>query len=93
MAFKRNVLDLALPFPENYRLSTHDNWIFLIAIFNFKVKILNKPLIFYRRHTQNISNGGFISNTNLYFKIKYRLYLVFHLIFRSYFRFIFLISI
>jgi glycosyltransferase involved in cell wall biosynthesis len=79
-AFKRCVLVKALPFPNNHKMCTHDNWIFLISKMFYKVKILDEGLVFYRRHHHNTSSGGAINCTSFRFKIKYRLYLICHLI-------------
>jgi glycosyltransferase involved in cell wall biosynthesis len=83
-AYKRDVLKKSLPFPANYKLATHDNWIFLIAIVFFRIKILDEQLISYRRHDFNFSTGGFINKTTFGFKIKYRLYLIFYLLKRGF---------
>ena len=82
MAFKRDVLVKALPFPSNSNLCTHDNWLFLIGCCFFRYKILEEKLILYRRHRDNISTGGLKNTTSILFKIHYRLYLMFHLICR-----------
>lgn len=80
MAFKRKILDRALPFPSNHKLCTHDNWLFLIAKIYYKSKISDEKLIFYRRHGLNASTGGFSNNTSIFFKMKYRIYLLFNLL-------------
>lgn len=80
MAMKKPILETALPFPKNEKLATFDNWLFLIGITKFKLKIQTKPLIEYRRHDKNISTGGFVSNKSLKFKLQYRLYIVLNLV-------------
>lgn len=80
MAFKKDILQKALPFPVQHKYCTHDNWLFLVAKMFYKVKITPEKLILYRRHTSNASNGGFNSQTSLSFKITYRFYLIFHLL-------------
>lgn len=82
MAFKKELLDIALPFPQKHKLCTHDNWLFLVASSFYKVKIIREQLIYYRRHCSNTSSGGFLNTTSLTFKIKYRLYLMFHVFYR-----------
>jgi len=62
MAFRREILGKLLPFPEKRHLCPHDLWITLVAEFYFKVKILDEPLLLYRRHGSNVSNGGSKSN-------------------------------
>ena len=80
MAFKRNVLNKALPFPNNQKLVTHDSWLTLVAEMFFNVKLINKPLIKYRRHENNTSLGGARGGNTLIRKVLIRLYSLFHLI-------------
>lgn len=80
IAFRRKILDKALPFPKNHKLATHDNWLFLVGVVFYKYKILDEKLISYRRHSNNISTGHNKGTTSLIFKIKYRLYLIFNLV-------------
>lgn len=80
MAFKREILDRALPFPTNHKFCTHDNWLFLIAKTYYKAKISDEKLIKYRRHGLNVSTGGFSNNTSVCFKVQYRIYLLFNLL-------------
>ena len=84
IAFKRNVLNYALPFPPKHRYCTHDNWIALVAMAFFKTKIINEKLVNYRRHEANTSAGGLKKTTSLWFKLCYRLYLVHHLLRRKF---------
>ncbi|GHF87517.1 alpha-L-Rha alpha-1,3-L-rhamnosyltransferase [Deinococcus ficus] len=54
MAFRAEYKKTILPIPE--RISMHDAWIGqLITIFG-KVCFLDKPLIFYRRHDENVTS-------------------------------------
>lgn len=78
MAFRRNILDLALPFPR-YGVG-HDLWLGLIGIKYYKFSFINKPLILYRRHKSTVTDGGKANNTSLMFKIKYRMYVLFALV-------------
>ena len=82
-AFKKKILDKAIPFPSNHKLCTHDNWLFLIAERYFRTKIISNKLIFYRRHISNTSTGGKKKNLDLIFMIKYRLYILYNIIKRS----------
>lgn len=82
-AFKKDVLEKSLPFPRNHKLSTHDNWLFMVAAMFFKVKVLSDKLILYKRHGSNISTGGFMNNTSFLFKLQYRLYLFIFLLKRT----------
>lgn len=53
MAFKREILTRALPFPEGTLL--HDGWIGLIAELYGKTLHINLPLTHYRIHDNNLS--------------------------------------
>jgi len=83
MAFRREVLERAMPFPKKRRMCTHDNWLFLVASAFFRTQITQEPLIFYRRHENTTSSGGIENTTTLAFKAKYRLYLVWSLLRRA----------
>jgi len=82
MAFRREVLDMALPFPSNRKFCTHDNWIFLVASAFYKTYICEEKLIYYRRHKGTTSSGGIKNSTNTIFKIRYRIYLIKHIFIR-----------
>lgn len=49
MAFNRDVLEAALPFPDTREIG-HDLWIGLVAELKFSVFFFREPLIKYRRH-------------------------------------------
>ncbi|UWZ93082.1 glycosyltransferase family 2 protein [[Pasteurella] aerogenes] len=83
MAFRRNVLDMSLPFPDNSKLCAHDYWISLIAELYFSARMTHQPLILYRRHDSNASTGGNKSKNTLCHKIKVRLYTLYHLLCRK----------
>ena len=53
MAFKRSLLDVALPFPKD--LPMHDQWLGLLAELTGEVYFYPEILIKYRRHGQNVS--------------------------------------
>lgn len=74
MAFNRRLLDAALPFPSNDFLVEHDIWLAAIGFLYFKVKLIDKPLIYYRRHGKNVSDGGFTDGYSLKTKVKKRGY-------------------
>jgi glycosyltransferase involved in cell wall biosynthesis len=56
MAFRRSVLDKALPFPR--AISMHDYWIGLVAEVHFNTLFLHEPLLWHRRHATNHSTTG-----------------------------------
>ncbi|MCD9575251.1 glycosyltransferase family 2 protein [Flavobacterium soyae] len=80
MAFRREILDKALPFPKNQKLCAYDYWLTLIAEYYYKVELVRQPLIKYRRHFNNASTGGTKSNNSLMKKISMRLYSLYHLL-------------
>jgi glycosyltransferase involved in cell wall biosynthesis len=55
MAFRREVLSVALPFPKG--LPMHDSWIGLVNAIIGKAGYLDQPLVFYRRHGANVTAG------------------------------------
>lgn len=81
LAFKRELLSKALPFPKNQFLCQHDYWIVLIAELYYKVSLIRVPYIKYRRHAENASNGGLTKSENSFIKKIYvRIYCLFNLI-------------
>ena len=80
LAVRKEVLAKALPFPADHLLCTHDNWLFLCAAAIGKPKVLDQPLIYYRRHAGNTSQGGQNEHKPWSFRIHYRLYLAYHLL-------------
>jgi len=80
MAFKREVLSKSLPFPPNAKLSPHDYWICLVSELYFKVRVVKEPLVLYRRHGENASNGGQKSKSSLIHKLKVRAYTFYNLL-------------
>jgi glycosyltransferase involved in cell wall biosynthesis len=83
MAFTDAVLKKALPFPHRADLVEHDVWLATVANAFFKVSFLKEPLILYRRHKQNTSNGGFTAGYSVFNKIARRIYRFYWLITRS----------
>lgn len=53
MAFKRSILDYAIPFPDN--IPMHDQWIGLLSERVGTVEFCNEQLLLYRRHSNNAS--------------------------------------
>ena len=83
VAFKRSLYKSSLPFPPRYDLVTHDAWICLFAEFGFKVKLVKKPLILYRRHDSNASKGGHSSISDIWKKVLIRVYVLYFILKRS----------
>lgn len=70
IVFKKEILEIALPFPK--RLILHDNWLAFIAISVGKVIYIDEPLILYRRHLNNVSYAMGKSRNPLWYRIYYR---------------------
>lgn len=80
MAFRRNILNYALPFPATNEIG-HDLWLGLVAEIIGKVCFTEKPLILYRRHSQTVTAAGMgKSSRSLYTKVKGRLTMLKYLI-------------
>ena len=82
MAFRKDVLDFALPFPKNRNLCLHDAWISLCAEMYFKTTVIDQPLILYRRHESNASSGG-ETHSGFFKIISIRSYLLMNLLKRG----------
>lgn len=67
MAFRKTVLDLALPFPK--KIIGHDYWISTIALKFLKVGYIPESLIYYRRHKDSVSHN---STNPFWFRIYFR---------------------
>lgn len=71
LAFKKTVLEKALPFPDY--ICSHDTWIGNVSAFYFKVGFIKSKLIYYRRHDNNASVFAGQSKNSYYFRLKKRL--------------------
>ena len=80
MAFKRSVLDKALPFPKHQKYCAHDYWLTIVSEAYHRVSLEHRPLLLYRRHGKNASSGGEISQNNFIFKVFVRCYCLFNLL-------------
>lgn len=80
LAFRRNVLQVAIPFPKNVIM--HDIWIGLCADIYYRTAIISQPLMKYRRHGNNESSASGKSNLPIWFRIEYRVRTLFQLILR-----------
>ena len=78
MAFRREILQFALPFPP--KIAMHDMWIGLCAELFFYPIIIEDKLIKYRRHGLNVSATSEKSLFSLFYKIRYRLYFISQLV-------------
>lgn len=57
MAFRRTILDKAIPFPKTKEIG-HDLWLGLVAELTGKVFLLDTPFIYYRRHQNTFTLRG-----------------------------------
>lgn len=79
MAFKRELLVKALPFPKNQEYCAHDYWITAIGEAYYKVSLEETPLLKYRRHGENASLGGGTSTRPIFKRIAIRIYTLINL--------------
>lgn len=83
LAFKKEILKDILPIPNNLLLF-HDWWFGFIAELCFKVKFIEIPCMYYRRHSETSSNTMSKSHLSLYNKIRYRLQILYYGLIRIY---------
>ena len=75
MAFRKNVLEYALPFPHH--IVGHDGWISAVGLAKFDYYYIPEVLMWYRRHGENASTASEESHHSWYYMlIKKRLCLV-----------------
>lgn len=70
MAFKREVLSKALPFPTD--IPMHDIWIGNVAAFCGSLHFIDDRLLLFRRHDTTASCNGKESNYSLWQKLSFR---------------------
>ncbi|HWA35003.1 MAG TPA: glycosyltransferase family 2 protein [Cyclobacteriaceae bacterium] len=80
MAFRREVLAKALPFPDSIPL--HDQWIGLVAERYFRTAFVPEILLDHRRHRNNYSSTGERSRNSLRKKVGMRFQIAKKLLFR-----------
>lgn len=78
MAFKRSILNIALPFPHN--IPNHDLWLGVVADLFYKPYFIPQILGLHRRHDNNASNTFDIKlKTSFWQKVNKRLILFYNL--------------
>lgn len=82
MAFRRELLDRALPFPRDS--VPHDIWLGLLATRLGAVRFVPEPLMLYRRHDLAVSSAGARSPFSFAQKLRLRMTAVMHLYARLY---------
>lgn len=76
MAFTKKIKDYSIPFPDKNPIG-HDHWIAYNAFFRgYDIFFIDKPLLLYRRHSNNVSSCSETSQNPLWFKISYRFRLI-----------------
>ena len=83
MAFTRDFLNKALPFPKNQNLCRYDYWLPYLAEYKHISYTLYEPLILYRRHEGTALNAGEGSSRGIVEKIFSRVYCLFEVIKRA----------
>lgn len=78
MAFRREILDSALPFPRG--LVAHDLWLGCIARTRGRIEFLPEVLHQYRRHEGNASAATGKSSFPILFRIAYRVRILRHIV-------------
>lgn len=81
MAFRKELLDIALPFPKN--VPTHDAWIGCLAFSTHSYRRIPDKLLSYRIHANNVAAARKSTNSVCY-KIYYRLLILWHILRRKY---------
>ncbi|MDE5886398.1 MAG: glycosyltransferase [Muribaculaceae bacterium] len=79
MAFKKETLFQILPFPNSKKFY-YDQWIGLRIAQRGKIKLLQEPLLYLRRHNHTLSSVGRKSTLSIICKISYRLILLRYLL-------------
>ena len=78
MAMRRDVLEAALPFPRTE--IAHDLWLAMVADRKFRFALVREPLLMYRKHGRSMTTAGKKSKYGLWFKLRYRLTILKHLL-------------
>lgn len=75
MAFKKELLSKALPFPVD--IPMHDIWLGFVADTHYKASFINVVYTMYRKHDKNVSIATELkSDNNIFTKLKYRINII-----------------
>jgi glycosyltransferase involved in cell wall biosynthesis len=75
MAFKRNILKKALPFPKD--IPMHDIWLGFVSDLFFKSVFIPQKLTLYRKHNNNASiASSVVSDIGILTKLKFRVNII-----------------
>lgn len=78
IGFRRDVLNIALPFPPMMIL--HDTWLGILSEHVGKNIFIHEKLIYYRRHLENSSFVEGKSKNSIIFRVKYRIVLLYFIL-------------
>lgn len=79
MAIRKDNLKLVIP-PDDIRVVSYDTWIgTILSYMNKKILFIDQPLIYYRRHGNNVSFATGKSKNSIFFKIYWRLEFLFQM--------------
>lgn len=78
MAFRREVIESASPFPAN--IVAHDLWLALYGQLHYRCGYYPRVLQLYRRHPDTVSFAGSKSKNSFYFRVRYRLWVLWYLL-------------
>lgn len=70
LAMRREVIEKATPFPKD--IPMHDWWIGMVSELFFRITVISRPLIQYRRHGLNATTTGGESDSSPAAKFHYR---------------------
>ena len=82
MAFRRELLARALPFPPSF--VPHDIWLGMAASYWGEVDFIRRPRMLYRRHDAAVSSAGRRSRLPIFSKLRYRIHIIKYLYARIY---------
>lgn len=82
MAIKKEVLSYIFPFPKELRM--FDIWIGILCCQKKNIYFINEPLHLYRQHKNNVSPATKKSTNSLFYKIQYRIQLIYQLFYHTF---------
>lgn len=80
MAFKKELLNKALPIPGKSKYIAHDYWLACVSEMYYKTELIDIPLIQYVRHGDNTSPALGKSRLSVFERIFKRLYTLYFLV-------------
>ena len=80
VAFKRGLLDKALPFPS--KIPMHDQWLAILASYYGRITYIEEPMLLYRRHGNNASYSAGKSRYSFMKKMSFRFNIIQSILYR-----------